>query len=90
MYVVVTEQYIDGEYKKYNNNWDWSDDQRNTPQAFSHFTWEVLTHEQVHLKPKIRFEMFLCAVLILLMFAYKAGKCFGVPLAQSTSRSRAF
>lgn len=29
-----------GDYKKY-NNWDWSDDQRKTPQAFSHFTWEV-------------------------------------------------
>lgn len=35
------ESFIDGDYKKYNNNWDWSDDQRNTPQAFSHFTWEA-------------------------------------------------
>lgn len=34
------EKYIAGEYKKYNNNWDWSDDKRNTPQAFSHFTLE--------------------------------------------------
>lgn len=38
------ESYIEGDYKKYNNNWDWSDDQRNTPQAFSHFTWEASNH----------------------------------------------
>ena len=31
---------IDGEYKKFNNNWSWTDDERNTPQAFSHFTYE--------------------------------------------------
>eukprot|EP00960_Hanusia_phi_P007082 201984-Hanusia_phi.AAC.3 len=34
-----------GDYKKYNNNWNWSDEQRNTPQAFSHFTWEASGHK---------------------------------------------
>ncbi|EKX49905.1 hypothetical protein GUITHDRAFT_67435, partial [Guillardia theta CCMP2712] len=35
------EKFISGTYRKWNNNWDWSDDERNTPQAFSHFTWEA-------------------------------------------------
>jgi hypothetical protein len=40
------ERYIDGPYKKYNNNWDWvSLDDRNTPQAFSHFTYEISNHK---------------------------------------------
>ncbi len=35
------ERFIEGPYKKYNNNYDWvSPDDRNTPQAFSHFTYE--------------------------------------------------
>lgn len=38
------ETFISGNYRKWNNNWDWSDDQRNTPQAFSHFTWEASGH----------------------------------------------
>ena len=32
---------MEGEYVKYNDNWSWCDDKRNTPQAFSHFTWEA-------------------------------------------------
>jgi len=39
------ERYVPGQYVKYNNNWDWSDDRRNTPQAFSHFTWEASKHQ---------------------------------------------
>mmetsp|Transcript_77274 Transcript_77274/g.208584 ORF Transcript_77274/g.208584 Transcript_77274/m.208584 type:complete len:224 (+) Transcript_77274:174-845(+) len=35
----TVEPFIEGKYVKYNNNWDWVDDRRNTPQAFSHFTW---------------------------------------------------
>lgn len=35
------EKFISGTYRKWNNNWDWSDEERNTPQAFSHFTWEA-------------------------------------------------
>eukprot|EP00960_Hanusia_phi_P031249 749180-Hanusia_phi.AAC.6 len=35
------ENFISGTYRKWNNNWDWNDDERNTPQAFSHFTWEA-------------------------------------------------
>ena len=42
--VVGVEQLVEGEYVKYNNNWDWSDNRRNTPQAFSHFTWEESKH----------------------------------------------
>ena len=38
--ICAVEKYIDGDYKKYNNNWNWSDEQRNTPQAFSHFSYE--------------------------------------------------
>jgi len=39
------ELFVPGQYVKYNNNWDWSDDRRNTPQAFSHFTWEASNHQ---------------------------------------------
>ena len=35
------ERFIAGEYRKWNSNWGWSDDERDTPQAFSHFTWEA-------------------------------------------------
>ena len=28
-----------GSYVKYNNNLDWTEDKRNTPQAFSHWTY---------------------------------------------------
>mmetsp|Transcript_28720 Transcript_28720/g.35194 ORF Transcript_28720/g.35194 Transcript_28720/m.35194 type:complete len:258 (+) Transcript_28720:1-774(+) len=37
------ERYIDGDYNKYTNNWDWENKQvqRNTPSAFSHFTYEA-------------------------------------------------
>jgi hypothetical protein len=49
MYCVLTHTYIHthahGGRRKWNNNWDWSDDQRNTPQAFSHFTWEASGHK---------------------------------------------
>jgi len=38
--ICAVEKFIDGEYKKYNNNWSFVDDERNTPQAFSHFTYE--------------------------------------------------
>ena len=43
--ICAVEKYIEGEYKKYNNNWSWSDDKRNTPQAFSHFTFEHSNHQ---------------------------------------------
>jgi elongation factor 2 kinase len=36
------ERYICGEYRKHNNNFGYvSEDERNTPQAFSHFTYEA-------------------------------------------------
>jgi len=36
------ERFIDGPYRKHNNNFGFvSDDERNTPQAFSHFTYEA-------------------------------------------------
>eukprot|EP01083_Nonionella_stella_P228377 809405_1 len=37
------EQIIHGDYHKYTNNWDWVNQQvdRNTPSAFSHFTYEA-------------------------------------------------
>jgi elongation factor 2 kinase len=36
------ERYITGEYRKHNNNFGYvSEDERNTPQAFSHFTYEA-------------------------------------------------
>ena len=41
--VCHVERYIQGDYKKYNNNVGWinNDDDRNTPQAFAHFTYEA-------------------------------------------------
>jgi len=42
--ICAVEKFIGGEYKKNNNNGDWSDDQRNTPQAFSHFTYQESKH----------------------------------------------
>lgn len=42
----AVEKYIHGEYRKHNNNYgSVSDDERNTPQAFSHFTYEVSKHQ---------------------------------------------
>jgi len=39
------ERFIDGPYRKHNNNFGFvSDDERNTPQAFSHFTYESSNH----------------------------------------------
>eukprot|EP01103_Thecamoeba_quadrilineata_P007634 TRINITY_DN17487_c0_g1_i1.p1 TRINITY_DN17487_c0_g1~~TRINITY_DN17487_c0_g1_i1.p1 ORF type:complete len:454 (-),score=72.00 TRINITY_DN17487_c0_g1_i1:103-1464(-) len=39
------EPYIEGTYKKHNNNYGYvSDDHRNTPQAFSHFTYHYSSH----------------------------------------------
>jgi Alpha-kinase family len=36
------EEFIQGDYVKYNNNADFVEEtMRNTPQAFSHFTYEV-------------------------------------------------
>ncbi|TYZ59284.1 hypothetical protein PybrP1_006560 [[Pythium] brassicae (nom. inval.)] len=41
----AVESYIPGEYRKHNNNFgSVSDDERNTPQAFSHFTYEASNH----------------------------------------------
>ena len=40
----AVEKFIPGNYVKWNNNWDWSDELRNTPQAFSHFTWQASGH----------------------------------------------
>lgn len=40
------ERFIDGPYRKHNNNWGFvSEDERNTPQAFSHFTYECSNHQ---------------------------------------------
>lgn len=42
----AVEPYIPGEYRKHNNNFgSVSEDERNTPQAFSHFTYEASNHE---------------------------------------------
>lgn len=43
--LIGVEQRIVGNYVKYNNNWDWSEERRNTPQAFSHFTYEESGHK---------------------------------------------
>eukprot|EP00670_Eutreptiella_braarudii_P000169 CAMPEP_0174301330 /NCGR_PEP_ID=MMETSP0809-20121228/58988_1 /TAXON_ID=73025 ORGANISM="Eutreptiella gymnastica-like, Strain CCMP1594" /NCGR_SAMPLE_ID=MMETSP0809 /ASSEMBLY_ACC=CAM_ASM_000658 /LENGTH=422 /DNA_ID=CAMNT_0015407069 /DNA_START=23 /DNA_END=1291 /DNA_ORIENTATION=+ len=44
---MACEEYLPGEYSKYNNNGGWkNDDDRNTPQSFSHFTY-------VHSKGKL-------------------------------------
>mmetsp|Transcript_51192 Transcript_51192/g.128439 ORF Transcript_51192/g.128439 Transcript_51192/m.128439 type:complete len:730 (+) Transcript_51192:80-2269(+) len=40
------ERYISGSYRKHNNNWGYvSKDERNTPQAFSHFTYHLSNHK---------------------------------------------
>ena len=43
------EQFIEGEYHKYTNNWDWVNQSvdRNTPSAFSHFTYEASGHRKL-------------------------------------------
>lgn len=42
----AVEPYISGEYRKHNNNFGCvSDDERNTPQSFSHFTYEASNHQ---------------------------------------------
>ncbi|RHY10155.1 hypothetical protein DYB36_000984 [Aphanomyces astaci] len=42
----AVERYIPGNYRKHNNNFgSVSDEDRNTPQAFSHFTYEASHHE---------------------------------------------
>lgn len=40
------ERFIDGPYRKHNNNFGYvSEEERNTPQAFSHFTYESSGHQ---------------------------------------------
>ena len=40
--VCHVERYIEGSYKKYNNNVGWvSEEERSTPHAFAHFTYEA-------------------------------------------------
>lgn len=40
--ICTVEQFIAGPYRKHNNNWGYvSEDERNTPQAFSHFTYHA-------------------------------------------------
>lgn len=43
----AVEPYIDGTYKKHNNNWGFINNkhERNTPHAFSHFTYEASQHQ---------------------------------------------
>jgi len=45
--LMAVERYLDGKYMKHNNNLDWTENilARNTPQAFSHFTYEVSNQE---------------------------------------------
>jgi len=48
--LVGVERFIEGEYVKHNNNFGWKEDEdscRNTPQAFSHFTYEASNHEMI-------------------------------------------
>eukprot|EP01132_Coremiostelium_polycephalum_P002804 gene2804-3486_t len=41
-----SEPYVEGQYRKYNNNSGFvSSDERNTPQSFSHFTYEHSNHQ---------------------------------------------
>lgn len=41
----AVERFVSGDYRKHNNNYGYvSDDERNTPQAFSHFTYEASAH----------------------------------------------
>mmetsp|Transcript_9902 Transcript_9902/g.13784 ORF Transcript_9902/g.13784 Transcript_9902/m.13784 type:complete len:415 (+) Transcript_9902:103-1347(+) len=43
----AVEPFIDGTYKKHNNNWGFINNkhERNTPHAFSHFTYEASQHQ---------------------------------------------
>jgi hypothetical protein len=42
----AVERFVAGEFRKHNNNYGFvSEDQRNTPQAFSHFTYEASRHQ---------------------------------------------
>jgi len=42
------ENFIEGSYRKHNNNYGYvSDAERNTPQAFSHFTYEASNHKMM-------------------------------------------
>eukprot|EP01098_Paradermamoeba_levis_P008406 TRINITY_DN3487_c0_g1_i1.p1 TRINITY_DN3487_c0_g1~~TRINITY_DN3487_c0_g1_i1.p1 ORF type:complete len:489 (+),score=129.55 TRINITY_DN3487_c0_g1_i1:115-1581(+) len=42
----AVEKYISGPYRKHNNNFGFvSEEERNTPQAFSHFTYEASNHQ---------------------------------------------
>jgi len=61
------EPFMEGEFKKFSNNWDWTDNSRATPHAFSHFTLQksketlvvvdmqgvgdVYTDPQIHTNP---------------------------------------
>ncbi len=46
--LVGVERFIDGPYRKHNNNFGFvSEDERNTPQAFSHFTYESSNHRLI-------------------------------------------
>uniref|UniRef100_A0A6V3JKW3 Alpha-type protein kinase domain-containing protein n=1 Tax=Lotharella globosa TaxID=91324 RepID=A0A6V3JKW3_9EUKA len=43
--IVGVEKFIPGPYRKHNSNFGYvSDEERNTPQAFSHFSWEASDH----------------------------------------------
>jgi len=44
--VCAIERFISGPYRKHNNNYGFvNEDERNTPQAFSHFSYEVSKHQ---------------------------------------------
>uniref|UniRef100_A0A6B2LAC4 Alpha-type protein kinase domain-containing protein n=1 Tax=Arcella intermedia TaxID=1963864 RepID=A0A6B2LAC4_9EUKA len=44
--VCAVERFISGPYRKHNNNYGFvNEDERNTPQAFSHFSYEVCKHQ---------------------------------------------
>ena len=44
--LAAVEHFITGAYRKHNNNFGYVDeDERNTPQAFSHFTYEASNHQ---------------------------------------------
>eukprot|EP00992_Anisonema_acinus_P009587 TRINITY_DN5794_c0_g1_i1.p1 TRINITY_DN5794_c0_g1~~TRINITY_DN5794_c0_g1_i1.p1 ORF type:complete len:536 (+),score=100.54 TRINITY_DN5794_c0_g1_i1:61-1668(+) len=46
--LLAVEPYLPGEYTKHNNNYGYvSEDDRNTPQAFSHFTYEYTRHKLI-------------------------------------------
>jgi len=48
MRIMFVEPYLTGRFTKYNNNDGWcSADDRNTPQAFSHFSYEHTRHEML-------------------------------------------